>query len=319
MRNIFVILTISLFFQCQLFGQTQNAEYAQVDAYVKSLGKLDSMNAGTISQILTRRFSDNEQKVRAIFDWIAYNIDYDCKEGKKLTTEVIPTDEILKKRKATASGYSALFQDMCSVANIRCLTVDGYAKTKADQLLEKPETFNHTWVVVQLGNSPDTWHYVDPTWGSGFTDEKMTTYTRKINDAYFFANKRIFNLQHYPNNQAWLLGNGAKNLKDFFSLPIVKDAAYDLSLRSFLPLTGIVKGKINQSTEFQLSVSVDYQVDLVEIEYGFEKKPVKKTVDYKINNGNIGFYFKLEEENAFLLKILINHNPVLGYWMDIKE
>ena len=81
---------------------------------------------------------------------------------------------------------------MCSVVKIRCLTVDGYAKYNSEEMGEKPDAFNHTWAVVQLGQSPETWFYVDPTWGSGYTDDKMKTYTKAFNDDYFFARPSYF-------------------------------------------------------------------------------------------------------------------------------
>lgn len=75
------------------------------------------------------------------------------------------------------------------------------------------------WAVVQLGQSPDTWYYVDPAWGSGYADAEMKVFTRSFTDAYFFTDKPIFNLQHYPDNEAWKLGGAPKNKKEFYSLP----------------------------------------------------------------------------------------------------
>ena len=136
------------------FGQSASDDFKVVDDYVKSLGTLDTLNMGTISYIVTKKFSRPKDKVRAIFDWIANNISFDLKAGKNNDNEKINTDLILKSRKANAAGYAALFQDMCSVVKIRCLTVDGYAKYNTEQINEKPDEFNHTWAVVQLGQSP---------------------------------------------------------------------------------------------------------------------------------------------------------------------
>ena len=173
-----------------------SGQYKAVDDYVKSLGRLDTLNMGTISQVLTRKFPEPKEKVRAIFTWIALNISYDLKAGRNNENSKTGSDEILKTRKASPAGYAGLFQDMCSVQKIRCLTVEGYTKYKAEDINEKPDEFNHTWAVVQLGQSPDTWFYVDPTWGSGYTDDNMKKYTPAFNDDYFLSTLR----KTYQNN-----------------------------------------------------------------------------------------------------------------------
>lgn len=295
------------------------AQFETVDAYARSLGKLDSLNAGNISTLLTRKFSGEQEKVRAIYTWIASNIDYDCKLAKSGSEEKITGEEVLAKRKTIASGYAALFQDMCSVAKIRCLTVDGYAKRRTEEIGELPDVLNHTWVVVQLGQSPDAWYYVDPTWGSGYTDEKLTTYTRSFNPDYFFANKYIFNLQHFPDNRAWFLGSGAKSAKEFMETPVVKEAAYPLQLSGYFPAQGKLKTKLNASQEFRVKIGAGHTVEIVAVETGTEKKRRKKTVDHHLKDGFIVFSFKFDEEDTYPVYILINNKPVVGYQVEVNE
>src|SRR5665647_1612788 len=104
-----------LFISTYSFAQNRNTDFKVVDEYVKSLGTLDTLNMGTIIYIVTKKFPDNKDKARAIFDWIAYNISFDCKAARTSGNEKNNSDDVLKLRKATASGYAALFQDMCSV------------------------------------------------------------------------------------------------------------------------------------------------------------------------------------------------------------
>jgi transglutaminase/protease-like cytokinesis protein 3 len=275
---------------------------------------------GTISSIVTKKFASNIDKTRAIFDWIAYNISFDCKAVRNNGNEKMTSDVILKTRKATASGYAALFQDMCSVAKIRCLTVDGYVKSDIEQINEKPDEFNHTWAVVQLGQSPDTWHYVDPTWGSGFVDEKCTRFTRSYNDNFFFADKIIFNYQHYPDNTAWLLGGAkAKSVKDFFEMPVIKDYAYDFKISNFNPGTGVIKVAVQKPVRFSFRVNNNASVDSVALAIGTEKNKKLKTVYYSYNNSVVSFTYKFEEEDSYPVVILVNNKPVLGYLVEVTE
>ncbi|MEJ7586329.1 MAG: transglutaminase domain-containing protein [Ferruginibacter sp.] len=301
------------------FSQAPGNDFTVVDDYVKSLGALDTLNMGTISAIITKKFPDPKDKVRAIFDWIAHNISFDLKAGKNNDNEKASTDLVLKFRKANAAGYAALFQDMCSVVKIRCLTVDGYAKYNAEQINEKPDEFNHSWVVVQLGQSPDTWFYVDPTWGSGYTDDKMTKFTKAYNDDYFFADRYIFNYQHFPDNGAWQLGPGPKNVNSFLSLPLVKAAAYEYKLGKFSPNDGLMKAKLNSPVSFSIKLNPGAAIDIVSLEIGEEKKKKTKTVDYTFSGGNIVFSYKFDVEDIYPVNVLVNNKPLLGYMFDVSE
>lgn len=294
-----------------------NEEFKQIDDYVKSLGSLDTLNVGTISSLLTKKFADNRDKARAIFDWIAFNISFDPKLARVSGNEKINSDEVLKKRKTNAAGYAALFQDMCSVAKIRCLTVDGYVRQDVEAIGEKPDEFNHTWAVVQLGQSPDSWYYVDPTWGAGYTDARMTSFTKQYNDGYFFADKGTFNLQHQPDNSAWLLG--PKTAKDFFSLPILYGYAYTLGTNNFSPVTGKIKIKASQNFAFSFKVSKGVTVDSVALAIGPEKKKKLKDVYFSYNNNVVSFTHKFEEEDSYPITILVNNKPLLSYMAEITE
>src|ERR1700749_5066520 len=126
---------------------------------------------GSIAAVLTRNFSDNKHKTRAIFDWIAFNIGIDLKSAHSNDADNINSDDILKTKKADAAGYAALFQDMCSTVGIRCLVVSGYTRYSTDDIDGPADELNDTWDVVQLGESPDEWYYVDPMSGSGYTDK----------------------------------------------------------------------------------------------------------------------------------------------------
>jgi transglutaminase/protease-like cytokinesis protein 3 len=304
---------------CTAHAQTFNGDYKIVDDYVKSLGSLDTLNMGTISYIVTKKFSSNTDKARAIFDWIAYNISFDCKAARNNGNEKMSSDVVLKTRKANANGYASLFQDMCSVVKIRCLTVDGYVKNDIEQINEKPDEFNHTWAVVQLGQSPDSWFYVDPTWGSGYTDEKVTTFTRAYNDAYFFADKVIFNYQHFPDNTAWLLGSGTKSVKDFFATPLIKDHAYDFRISNFSPSSGMIKTTIKKPVRFSFRVNNNAPVDTVALLIGAEKNKKLKTVYFSYNNSVVSFTHNFEEEDSYPVTILLNNKPVMAYMVEVTE
>jgi hypothetical protein len=303
---------MACFFAVGVFAQTPVKNFKAVDDYVKKLGPLDSMNMGTISGIVTKPFADKTEKARAIFDWITANISFDCKMARSGNTQKNTTTEVLLYRKAVGAGYAALFQDMCSSANIRCLTPDGFIKTNTAQIDDSKADINHSWAVVQLGQSPDDWFYVDPAWGSGYTDADVKVFTRSFNDAYFFADKSIFNWQHYPDNEAWKLGPAPKNKKDFFALPIIKGMAYELGLKKFSPGTGIYKVKTGQASSFSFTIDPGTVITKVALRIGEPKKQKVKEVKYTFEKGVLSLNCSFED-GEYPVTVEVNGKELATY------
>lgn len=314
-----ILTGLLICFSVAVVAQTTDSSYKAVDDYVNKIGKLDTMNLGTITYLITKKFPEPKDKVRAIFNWITNNISFDCKAARNVDNTKTSSDLVLKTRKTNAGGYAALFQDMCSVVKIRCLTVDGYLKNNVEQIDEKPDELNHTWAVVQLGQSPETWHYIDPALGSGYTDEKIATFIKSYNDDYFFADKKIFNYQHFADNSAWQIGPGPKSLKEFIGLPLVQNASYEYGINNFIPASGKIKTKSSKPVQFSFKINPDIKIEIVSLEIGETKKKKRKTVDYTESNGAVNFSYKFEEDDTIPVTILINNKPVLGYRVEVTE
>ncbi len=300
-----------------LSAQTNGRDFTAVDAYVKSLGSLDSMTMGTINNVVSNKFTDKIDKARAIYYWIANNITYDIKSARNNSmTRNTPT-EVLLSRKAVGIGFASLFQDMCSSADIRCLTVDGFVKHSTDQINEKGVEINHSWAVVQLGQSPETWFYVDPAWGSGYADAEMKTFTKSYTDAYFFTDKATFNLQHYPDNEAWKLGPAPKNKKDFFQLPIIRVAALEFDLKKYAPNEGNLKVKPGKAVNFSYTLTGNKEITKVELGIGEKKKYKVKEMNFSFSGGKLSFTYKFEEENSYPVTVFINGKELMTYYVEV--
>jgi len=312
------LVFLFLFLSIGAAAQKAGRDFTEVDAEIKKLGSLDSMNMGTISSIVTKNYTNKTDKVRAIFDWITYNIAFDLKAAKNGATDKNSSTQVLLSRKATSPGYANLFQDMCSSAGIRCLTADGFVKLGPDEINNTKTEINHTWAVVQLGESPDAWYYVDPCWGAGYTDVEYKTFTKAFNPDYFFADLTIFNWQHFPDNIAWYLGPRLKNKKDFFGLPIIKSAAYELGLKKLNPVDGAVKAKVNKAFPFSFQLASYAEVNKVVIAYGEGKKRQVKEVPFKFSGNLLGFTYTFDDENSFPVTIFVNDKALIEYQIEVE-
>jgi Transglutaminase-like superfamily len=301
-----------------LSAQTNGRDFTAIDAYVKSLGPLDSMSMGTINNVVSNKFTDKMDKARAIYYWIAHHITYDVKAARINSTVKNTPADVLLYRKATGIGFASLFQDMCSSADIRCLTVDGFIKNSTQQIGEKDSEINHSWVVVQLGQSPETWYYVDPAFGSGYADAEMKVFTPYYTDAYFFTEKETFNLQHYPDNEAWKLGPAPKGKKDFFEMPVVKVAAVEFGLKKSSPNDGRIKAKANKAVKFSFTLKSTEDIVKVELGMGEKKKYKVEEIQYSNSASILSFSYKFEDENSYPVTVFVNGKEFISYYVEVE-
>lgn len=300
-------------------AQTNGRDFKAVDAYVKSLGPLEGMSMATINNVLINKYTDKIDKARAIYYWIAHNISYDVKLVRSNSkTKNTPAD-VLLTRKATAPGFASLYQDMCSNGDIRCLTVDGFVKYGPQLIGEKDLEINHTWAVVQLGQSPEEWYYVDPTFGSGTLSADLKEFTKAYSDAYFFTEKASFNLQHFPNNTAWKLGSGPGK-GDFFDMPVIKTTAMEFGITKCSPNDGKLKAKVNKAVKFSFTLKSTEEITKVEIGFmGAKKKYNMEEIQYSNSASMLGFTYKFQAAISGPVTIFVNGKEFVLYNAEVDE
>jgi len=314
MKTIFAALFL-IFSTSTLKAQNK---YQQVDAFVEKLGPLTGLNVATIADTLTRKIASKEDKARAIFYWIANNITLDLKAARANDQKKSDPVLVVASRKATPLGYSLLVQEMSSMANIRCLSVDGYVKNFPEDINEKPDEINHSWNVIQLGQSPEQWYYVDAARAAGFADKKYSTFTKKFTSEYFFADRTLFNLDHFPDNTAWQLGGGPKTLKDFYAMPVISSAAYELGVQKANPSMGLVKTKTKNSTSFSFPYN-GKEIKSVELVIGEGRTALKPEPMNFTSGGAISFTYQFKKEDTFPVRILVDGKEMAAYMFEVSE
>ncbi|MBQ9609086.1 MAG: transglutaminase domain-containing protein [Lachnospiraceae bacterium] len=118
---------------------------------------------------VTKNCSSDEEKVKAIHDWIATNIAYDYENYLNGTIEN-PADPIwaYNNKRAVCSGYTRLARVMFASVGIPCLDINGFASgASVGGGNLSPNTDytneNHAWNAVYVNGS---WKILDITWDS---------------------------------------------------------------------------------------------------------------------------------------------------------
>jgi hypothetical protein len=213
-----------------------------------------------------------------------------------------------------------LVQEMCSMANIRCLVVDGYVKNYPEDINNKPDEINHSWNVVQLGQSPEEWYFIDAAKASGYVDKKNTVFTKRFTSEYFFPGKTLFNLDHFPDNKAWQLGGGPKGLNEFYAMPVICNAAYTYGLQKPSPMNGFIKTKTKNTTSFSFSYNGSIPITGISLIMGEGNKQLKPVpINFTDNGGTISFNYQFKKDDSFPLRIMVDGKELMQYYMEVSE
>jgi len=303
-----------------LHAQSTSDQYKTIDAFVQKLGSVDSQNVANIALALTKPFQDKESKARAIFYWIANNIALDAKAIKINDERKSLPEDVVKLRRGTSLGIAKLFQEMSSLADIRCLVVDGYVKKTIEDLNNPADEINHSWNVVQLGLSSEKWFFVDAAKAMGTLDKKMSAFKKEFTSEYFFADRSLFNLDHFPDNDNWQMGGGPKSLKEFYSLPIIFNAAYYYGLKKPTPTGGYIKTKTSAKTSFTLPYNFASSITNVSLLIGEGTKQQKpEPMNFTVAANAINFNYQFKKEDTYPVKIVVDGKTVLEYMVEVIE
>jgi hypothetical protein len=156
---------------------------------------------------ITAGCTDRYQSIRAIYEWVCKNIDYD------LSLSIHRADSCLLMRKGVCQAYCELFYQIAKAVDIRVEPINGYSKD-IDGRIQKE---GHTWLFAYTQEKRGI--LLDPTWGAGRIEEGR--YVKDENCwTWFNVEPEWMLLSHYPNLEVYQLIDQPITMEDFHDLPI---------------------------------------------------------------------------------------------------
>ena len=304
-------------------GFSANAQdYAKVDARIKSYPKTFS-TPDKLAELVSKDFSRDDEKARAIFTWIATNIKYDYaaygvnerpvaysfrsqqeKETKQKAMKQELAQKTLKSKKGVCQGYSTLFLAVAEKAGLQSEIITGTSKSHPAHIGKAPGASDHAWNAVKIGNE---WKLLDTTWGAGTVTGEKPAFVFKFNDKYFFSDPDTFFLNHFPDDKKWLMTQ--KTEKDFANLPLYY-GNYLLNSYEFVsPDAGVFTTTPSGSISFKIK---NLQPD-DKVHYAFSRDKVFKEVQPELKGDIAAFNVPLSNGSAGTLTIYINQKSVASY------
>ena len=167
--HVLVVSTaiVSLLFSAYIFV------YKQEDVFLTN-GQAtlwDTKTAEIADEICTDCNTD-EEKVKAIYEWMIHNFEYDYEYNPVI--QYFNIHKTLRTHKGVCYDFAHLFASICRSHNIPCYVVDGDKRENVQ--------YHHTWNRVYFNGS---WWNVDITFDTIQIQNKDELYGfREINNAY---------------------------------------------------------------------------------------------------------------------------------------
>ncbi|XP_038605673.1 kyphoscoliosis peptidase isoform X1 [Tachyglossus aculeatus] len=212
-------------------------QFGELDAYSSKV-KVKTNLEELVGDLLQEAHSDLE-KVRAFWIWICHHIEYDITGAQEKDRQSYELADILQNKKSNCDGYAELFEKMCRIGGVQCMTVAGYSKGYGYRPGQSfSGEYDHAWNAVYLQGK---WHLLDSTWGSGLVDPVTTKFTFIYNEFYFLTHPALFIEDHFPENKNWQLLKPALSLRQFESNMYHKSEFYVKGMLTAQPETPIIK------------------------------------------------------------------------------
>ena len=316
-KKIQILLLLLLFVSATAFSQ----KYSNVDNQVKTWPKSFS-SPQKLADKINADFKTEEDKVRAIFTWIALNIKYDLKayangtntiaysysgEADRLAKEqkfrLEYAEKTLRSKKGVCQDYSALFHTVCDLTGIKCIAIIGTSKAHPSHIGKFPKADDHEWNAVKIGNE---WKLVDVTWASGSVSMETGKFQSEFNDGYFFTNPEVFFLNHFPKDERLLMVS--KTAQDFAELPLYYGPYVKADYEFASPEKGLISASVS-NVAFQI-------IDLPQgsrISYVFTNEGKIRDVQPRQSGNTTEFAIPLSARSRGYLTIYINNAAIASY------
>jgi transglutaminase/protease-like cytokinesis protein 3 len=272
-------------------------------------------SASKIAKRISSDFSNEFDKVRAVYTWITNNIVYNPNEYGKYNFEYSTKREFEKKEnklekklssrtiskgKAVCEGYSTLFTAICDNLNIKSKVVTGSSKIVVKDIGKRYYS-DHAWNIVLIENQE---YLIDATWGAGNYNNR---FEKKVDYFYFLTDPNLFIKKHYPDyyENAVLIEKIEK--KDFLNGPLI----YNYDFKLINPTSGIIRK--SEVDKIKFTFSSNKNVSSISFDIDRENHQVTEFE----NNENLEFEIDLSElKRERKLILYFDYEPIIAFKLE---
>ena len=333
-----VAFILFFFYLGNIFSQQSDFDsinFSKADYLAKTIKTKRLYELNKLTYSLTNNLETDVEKFRSIYVWISNNVANDFKmyslnerKRKRFEKDSIKLEnwnskfkkilfkKLLKKKRTICTGYAYLLKEMCKIAGIQSIMVNGIARTSAVDLSELTMP-NHTWNIVKLNNK---WYVCDPTWSTGISFPEEGRFKFDYNNGYFLAEPKLFSINHYPVEPNYsLLENNVPNFTDFTSFPVIYGDAFKVLKEHILPKEMHHIIKKNEAFTFQYLLKNKININDIKLALfnGFNEKSVAPKINLQDNLLTLNYSFKYR--GFYDLHLYIENKLIATYTFKVTK
>lgn len=308
-RSHLILLTVLCVLAQGMYAQ----DVAQIDATIQFYPNQFN-DVSKLSQLISRDFTTEEEKVRAIYGWIINNVAYEPSEyevfnysfkdyrernSKEENTRNKTIQRTLQKGIAVCEGYAMLFEKLCELQGIQNYLVRGDIKTSFDDIGREFKRV-HMWNVVYIEGRP---YLIDATWGAG---KYNGGFIKEPSYDWYKTDPAIFVKSHYPDLVEDALLDFQFSRELFSRLPLIihKSLRIEDVKR---PAEGVITSDTNvENITFLIKMELP-----ASISYAFDFGKREKVTNVKKDDAFLEFQIKSKAHSN--LVVYFDDVPALGY------
>jgi hypothetical protein len=281
---VFILVTQIIYAQKTIVNK-----FSEIDKKALQIPDSLTKNTNLIASYITTNFSTDSDKSRAIFIWVASNIQYDIDNLFAINFYEKLEDKIAKPlstRKGICENYASLFTDICLKSGLQSFVIEGYTKQNGFT-----DYIPHAWSAALIDNS---WFLFDPTWGSGYVNGGK--FFKKINNEYYKASPTTIIKSHIPFDYLW----------QFVNYPVTNQEFYEGKTQQ-----NNTKQFFNFKDSLQVYQKQSYIDQLISTVYRVEKNGIKNSLLFDRLR-----HLKIEIENDRQAKSVNLYNSAVSDYND---
>lgn len=317
-KIFFAFFLLNVIFQYTAFAQN----YSKVDQIVLKYPKhFDSTE--DLAERIEKDFSSDRDKARAIFSWMAFNIDYDFNaflnppktQGFSYRTEQEKQQKLkqindnmlnkaFKSQKAVCEGFTVLFSHLASLVGLKSQVIRGDSKTRLSDIGRKNSRSDHAWNTVFLDGK---WRLIDVTWGQGYYDSSKGRMAKEFAPIYFDTPPDYFFTKHFPDSGEFM---GDKlDREDFLNGPLIYNKLIERDAEIIAPKSGLLEVKNGDKITFRIK-----NVSKKDVLFYLNKRnqPVK-IIDSKEKRGSLEFDIIYDKNIGEYITFFLDQNSIVSF------
>jgi len=209
--------------------------FRELDRYAMETPATAEETLQSLAAWLISPASDDLEKTRLIFTWIATNVSYDYNGYRTGNYADVSAEGVLRNRVSVCEGYSNLFCELGRLAGLDIVKIIGYAKGLSYTPGKRFSDTNHAWNAVKIDGQ---WKLFDVTWAVEPGSE--------IDDFWFSTRPDEFIFTHLPEDDSWQLLQTTVTKSQFEEMPFIQGSFFELGFSGSQCLPLILEGSLRE-------------------------------------------------------------------------